>query len=200
MCASGMGVQFSDHNNRCCQKRAKLRAGGLKRGLLSTVNILKVKAALFALKSFAKVYQMTNAHVRFKIDNTPAQAYINHQGGTKSVGLLQSSLGALEVVFASSDIVSAEHLPGIHNQDADQASCIFSDRTEWMTSPLLREALSLLAVNSSTDLFASRLNKQFPVFCSWKPHPDAWKIDAFSFPWIKKVSMLSHHFAWWEKL
>ena len=51
------------------------------------INILELKAVLFALKSFAKVYQMTNANVRFKIDNTPAQAYINHQGGTKSVGL-----------------------------------------------------------------------------------------------------------------
>ena len=52
-----------------------------------------------------------------------------------------------------------------------------------MISPyLLREALSLLAVNPSIDLFASRLNKQFPIFCSWKPDPDAWKIDAFSFP------------------
>ena len=44
------------------------------------IYILELKAVLFALKSFAKVYQMTNAHVRFKIDNTPAQAYISHQG------------------------------------------------------------------------------------------------------------------------
>ena len=79
------------------------------------------------------------------------------------------------------------HLPGIHNRDADQASRIFNDRTEWMIRPhLLREALSLLAVNPSIDLFASRLNKQFPIFCSWKPDPDAWKIDAFSFPLIQK--------------
>ena len=41
----------------------------------------ELKAALFTLKSFAKVYQMTNAHMRFKIDNTSAQVYINHQGG-----------------------------------------------------------------------------------------------------------------------
>ena len=139
------------------------------------INILELKAALFALKSFAKVYQMTNAHVRFKIDNTPAQAYINHQGGTKSVGLCNQAQELWK------------HLSGIHNWDADQASRIFNDRTEWMISPhLLREALSLLAPNPSIDLFASRLNKQFPIFCSWKPDPDAWKIDAFSFPWLQK--------------
>ena len=39
------------------------------------INILELRALFFALKSFAKVYQMTNAHVRYKIDNTPAQAF-----------------------------------------------------------------------------------------------------------------------------
>ena len=125
------------------------------------IKILELKAVLFALKSFAKVYQMTNAHVRFKIDNTPAQAYINHQGGTKSVGLCNQAQELWKWCLLHQTIVSAEHLPGIHNRDADQASRIFIDRTEWMISPhLLREALSLLAVNPSTDLFASRLNKQ----------------------------------------
>ena len=151
------------------------------------INILELKAVLFALKSFAKVYQMTNVHVRFKIDNTPAQAYISHQGGTKSVGLCNQAQELWKWCLLHQTIVSAEHLSGIHNWDADQASRIFDDCTEWMISPhLLREALSLLAVNPSIDLFASRLNKQFPIFCSWKPDPDAWKIDAFSFPWIQK--------------
>ena len=151
------------------------------------INILELKAALFALKSFAKVYLLTNAHVRFKIDNTPAQAYINHQGGTKSVGLCNQAQELWKWCLLHQRIVSAEHLPRIHKRDTDQASCIFNDRTKWMISPhLLREALSLLAVNPSIDLFASRLNKQFPIFCSWKPDLDAWKIDAFSFPWIQK--------------
>ena len=57
------------------------------RGGFSPHKHFRAKGSPFALKSFAKVYQMTNAHVRLKIDNTSAQAYINHQGGTKSVGL-----------------------------------------------------------------------------------------------------------------
>ena len=130
---------------------------------------------------------MTNAQVRFKIDNTPAQAYINNQGGTKSVGLCNQAQELWKWYLLHQTIVSAEHLPGIHNRDADQASRIFNDRTEWMISPhLLREALSLLAVNPSIDMFASNLNNQFPIFCSWKPDPDTWKIGAFSFPWIQK--------------
>ena len=124
------------------------------------INILELKAVLFALKSLAKVYQMTNAHVKFKIDNTPAQAFINHQGGTKSVGLCNQAQELWKWCLLHQTIVSAEHLPGIHNWDADQALRIFNDCTEWMISPhLLREALSLLAVNPSIDLFASRLKK-----------------------------------------
>ena len=108
-------------------------------------------------------------------------------GGTKSVDLCNQAQELWKWCLLHQTIVSAEHLPGIHNRDADQASRIFNDRTEWLISPhLLREALSLLAVKPSTDLFTSRLNKQFPIFCSWKPDPDAWKIDAFSFPWIQK--------------
>ena len=91
--SSSLAFPFSDHNNRCCQKR------GMSGIMQQTHNSGQVdsrrgffphkhfRAVLFALKSFAKVYQMTNARVRFKIDNIPAQAYINHQGGTKFVGL-----------------------------------------------------------------------------------------------------------------
>ena len=72
---------------------------------------------------------------------------------------MQSSSGALEVVSAHQTVVSAEHFPGIHNWDEDQASCIFNDHTEWMINPhLLREALSLLSLDPSIDLFATRLN------------------------------------------
>ena len=130
----GWGVSCNKHKiqGRWTQEEASLH-----------INILELKAVLFALKSLAKVYQMTNAHVRFKIDNTPAQAYINNQGGTKSVGLCNQAQELWKWCLLYQTIVSAEHLPGIHNWDADQASRIFNDRTEWMISPhLLREALS----------------------------------------------------------
>ena len=33
------------------------------------------------------------------------------------------------------------------------------------------------------DVFASRLNKQCPVYASWRPDPDATIVDAFSANW-----------------
>ena len=209
--SSSLASPISDHINRCCQKggwgascnKHKTQGWWTQEEASLHINILELKAALFALKSFAKVYQMTNAHVRLKIDNTPAQAYINHRGGgggTKSVGLCNQAQELWKWYLLHQTIVSAEHLPGIHNRDAEQVSRIFNDRTELMISPhLLREALSLLAVNPSIHLFASRLNKQFPIFFSWKPDPDAWKIDAFSFPWIQKGPYAFPPFCLWEK-
>ena len=142
------------------------------RGGFSSHKHFRAKGSFFALKSFAKVYQMTNAHMRFKIDNTYAQVYINHQGG-QNLWVCAVKLRSFGMVSALSNNSLSRASPRIHSQDADQASRIFNDRTEWMISPhLLRETLSLLVVNPSIDLFASRLNKQFPIFCSWKPDPD----------------------------
>ena len=37
--------------------------------------------------------------------------------------------------------------------------------------------------NPTIDQFASRLNKQYPVYASWRPDPDATFVDAFSANW-----------------
>ena len=44
-------------------------------------------------------------------------------------------------------------------------------------------ALSRLNFKPEIDLFASRLNKQFDKYCSLWPDPNAFAIDAFTFPW-----------------
>ena len=111
--------------------------------------------------------------MRFKIQH-PCSSLHQSLSETKVCGSVLSSSGAL-----------ADHLPGIHNRNAGQALRIFIDRTEWMISPhLIREALSLPAINPSINLFASSLNEQFPIFFNWSPDPDAWKKDAFNFPRI----------------
>ena len=80
----------------------------------------------------AKVYQMTNAHVEFKIDITHDQAYTNHQGGAKSVRLCNQAQKLWKWCLLHQTIVAAEYLQGIHNRDADQASRIFNNRRELM--------------------------------------------------------------------
>jgi len=50
----------------------------------------------------------------------------------------------------------------------------------------LTGALKTLNFKPEIDLFASRLNKQLPVYCSYRPDPGASFINAFTFPWANK--------------
>jgi len=47
-------------------------------------------------------------------------------------------------------------------------------------SPAVFDALNQLLGPISIDLFASRINHQLPIYCSWKSDPGAMSIDAFS--------------------
>ena len=66
--------------------------------------------------------------------------------------------------------MSAAHIPGKLNIRADLKFRSNRSETEWMlnTSSLFR-ALEQLKMVDDIDLFASRLNKQFPKFVSYSP-------------------------------
>ena len=51
---------------------------------------------------------------------------------------------------------------------------------------LLLQALEKLQFTLEIDLFASRLNCQFPQYVSYRPYPGAIAIGAFSIPWTGK--------------
>ena len=46
------------------------------------INVLELKAVLFAVKAFTK--NKSDCHIHVKVDNTTTVAYINKMGGTKS--------------------------------------------------------------------------------------------------------------------
>ena len=50
------------------------------------------------------------------------------------------------------------------------------DSSDWM---LKRARLGPFSI----DLFASWMNAQLPVYCSWCPDPAALAVDALSIPW-----------------
>jgi hypothetical protein len=81
--------------------------------------------------------------------------------------------------------LTAAHLPGSANVDADYASRNFTNiDTEWMlNSSSLKKALKTLQFQPEIDLFASRLNKKFEKYCAFHPDPDSIVIDGFSISW-----------------
>ena len=80
--------------------------------------------------------------------------------------------------------MSAAYIPGKTNIEADEESRRENQDTECMLNPdILSDALDRLDVKPEIDLFASRLNHQFPRYVSYKPDPDAEAVNAFTVSW-----------------
>ncbi len=79
--------------------------------------------------------------------------------------------------------MTACHIPGKSNVVADDKSRNFDkeDAELMLDKQVLQSALSKLNFNPDIDLLASRLNTQFDKYCSFKPHPGAAIVDAFTF-------------------
>ena len=79
--------------------------------------------------------------------------------------------------------LSAAHIPGAQNIEADEASRVFDDRTEWALRGDLFKIMCKIFGEPTIDLFASRLNHKVPRYCSWEPDPGAVFIDSFMYNW-----------------
>ena len=75
--------------------------------------------------------------------------------------------------------VSAAHIPGTQNTEADSFSRNYNEIFEWKLSTHLFQKVSSMFRNPTLDLFASRVNYQIDRYISWKPNPKALAIDAF---------------------
>ena len=80
-------------------------------------------------------------------------------------------------------ILSAEHLLGKWNTQADQESRHYQDSSDWHLDPSLFLALMKIRGPCQIDLFANRLNAQLPAFFSWKLNPQGLASDAFQQAW-----------------
>lgn len=58
-------------------------------GYTDHINVLELRAVHLALRHFIPC--LRRKHVLVRLDNIPTVSYINHQGGTKSVGLLRAT-------------------------------------------------------------------------------------------------------------
>jgi hypothetical protein len=147
------------------------------------INCLELLAGSFAVKSFTK--GRLCAHVRLRMDNTSAIAYVNRLGGTHSLVLANLALALWEWALNRNIILSAEHLAGRLNATADWQSRHFDDSSNWRLCPEVFRALMQIRGPCALDLFADRLNTQLPRFFSWKPDPMAIAFDALQQDWSK---------------
>lgn len=122
-------------------------------------------------------------HIRVMCDNTTAVSYVNAMGGCKSVDCNLVSREIWEWAIEHNTWISAAHIPGLDNIEADHLSRDLNLELEWMLSPQAFQKVVKELGSPDIDLFASRLNAQTEVYVSWKPDPKAKFTDAFSLNW-----------------
>lgn len=147
------------------------------------INVLELLAVEYALKSFKA--KLTGRHVLVLSDNTCAIAYIKNMGGSHSHEC--NALAKRIWIWCKDNLIwlSATHIPGKCNTEADMQSRQFNDRTEWKLNDVVFHRLKETLLNPEIDLFASRLNFQVKPFMSWGHDPEAYAVDAFEHNWSK---------------
>ena len=145
------------------------------------INYLELLASFHALQCF--VSNLRSIHVRLAVDNSTAVAYINNMGGVRSPLLDSLSRSIWKWCKLRDIFISAQHIPGKVNIQADTLSREISSNLEWsLNGEVFQDIISQTFI-PEIDLFASRLNAKAAKFVSWHPQSGAVAIDAFSLSW-----------------
>ena len=145
------------------------------------INVLELKAGLFALRSFAQ--NLRNVHIHLKLDNRTAVAYIQKMGGTRSVQMLPTTQEIWQFCLDREIFLTAEYLPGSLNTEADWQSRNFQDSSDWRLKVSVFKDLDRVLGPFCLDIFASRHNAQTPRYVSWRQDPFSVGVDAFQRNW-----------------
>ena len=145
------------------------------------INFLELKVVLLGLKSLCGAF--SEKHILVQSDNTTTVAYINAMGGIKSIPCNEMATMIWDWCRNHSIWLSATHIPGSKNIQADKESRVLTESTEWSLSQGVFNSVQERWGMFDIDLFASRLNFKVPQYVSWRPDPGAQFINAFLMNW-----------------
>lgn len=158
------------------------------------INCLELSAVFYALKAFLP--HLEGKVVLVQLDNTAAESYINHMGGCKSKDLNDLARKLWAWCLQHDIWITAAHIPGKLNTDADYLSRSFNENLEWkLNEHVFQRVLLKLDIQPTIDMFASRINFQFRPFVSWHPDPEASSCDAFTISWANEIAYCFPPFA-----
>ena len=128
------------------------------------INYFQLLAAFLGLKAFCSSHR--DMHLSHKMDNTTAVAVINNMGTSHCEQLNALNNEIWDWCVARNLWISAGHIAGKCNVEADHESRQTHTATEWMLQKrkLLAHALDQLQFTPEIDLFATRINCQFPQY------------------------------------
>ena len=163
------------------------RVNGLftEKELPHSINAKELMAVLFCSKILLP--QVSDTHVKILSDNTTTVSAINKMGTSRSKACNSVAKKIWKFAVARNIWLSASHIPGKKNDEADEESRKMEVFTEWKLDPnLFLQACKKLDFSPDIDMFASRVNKQLDRFVSYRPDPDCIHVNAFSISWERQ--------------
>ena len=112
-------------------------------------------------------------HIRIQSDNTTTVAYVNAMGGVKSADCNDMAQQIWLWCMPRDIWLSACHIPGSANVDAENESRRFNSSAEWSLHSDVFADINEMWGPFQIDLFASRLNFKIANYVLWKPDPGA---------------------------
>ena len=97
------------------------------------INYLELLAVLLTIKALC--WKFANLHIRVQCDNKTAVCYISNMGGSKSPDCNSVARQIWDYCVERNIWISASHLPGCENTEADRESRHFNDHTELQLEP-----------------------------------------------------------------
>ena len=148
------------------------------------INLLEMKAVLFALHAFAD--RLRNRSIVIASDNTTVLGYLRNQGGTKSHELTSWTSRVFQFADSINLTFTCRHVPGKKNVLADQVSRQGQAiQTEWMLHPKILRMIWTRWSRPRIDAFATCLTRQLQRYFSPVPDPHAEAVDALSQDWTQ---------------
>ena len=145
------------------------------------INYLELKAVLLGSKSLCSTIR--NKHIRIQSDNAATVAYVNAMGVMKSTDCNNVAKQIWQWCRERVIWLSACHIPGSTNVDANAESRKINSSTEWSLHLDVFEDINKMWGPFQIDLFAFRLNFKVPSYVSWKLDPGAISVNAFFMRW-----------------
>lgn len=152
------------------------------------INFLELYCIFLAINCL--IQKFSHCHIHIVTDSTTAMFYINKLGGTHSAKMCRLALDIWDICSSHSIWLSASHIAGVDNSEADYFSRLTPDNHDYSLNHLVfDDLLSSLQFEPKVDLFASRITRKLNTYVSKSLDPFAWQIDAFSFLWQQSMYM-----------
>ena len=142
------------------------------------INVQEMMGSLFGLRALCA--HLRDTHIRIKTDSKTGACYINAKGGSKSEACNKVAIQIWDWCLERNIFVSAEHVKGKLNTEADFLSRNQDNSGEWsLLYSVFDDIIHSFKVTPTIDLFANRNNCKVSRFISWQPDPFALCFNTF---------------------